>query len=587
MSVYPDDTEFMDDNDLFNEEDLDVGVSKEELYEDGSEPEESGEEVVDSAKTSEKPSNVGGLEVPEYIEDEASLARTYTMELGDDFQIEDDDEEDSAISSEERLRYFADKIIACLLGDGEVARYSRDKLLSTTNPRLFRDENHVLFSIYYNYRSKLRLINIDEEFIRLYLTRNQAMLKKARAFIDINAYGEVDGSPELGYIAGVCKHFRRLCGFEDSSIQEFETNFEKYLIEFKVLEASKIYRQADQILTDGLKIGNREYIGFDDSNNFVKKRLAEVEGLVDFSMGTGYVKMSELLMDEKEDGKKPYLIGDFGRLAPLNKAYGGIYTGMFYQIIAPPKGGKTKLCARLCHNISVVAGNNVSVWAQEGGKDAWAAQMRAIHFDYTYNTGAEDIRDRKFGITQDVILKGKYPNDTLRELEMSSKIDLATNPQYGSVDFIDRPFVVETFIDDIATSVKENNSKIVIIDYLQLIGSSTGIPERERVAEAYKNLLIYCKDNNVAVLTPGQYKQSALDSMLSKSDVNNVDMRSAGGSTAEVERTPDIIFALWASAEDLQNHSMKIISVPSRMSVMFPTVNVAVDLGVCQFIAKE
>lgn len=570
MSEYPyNDEEYVEDEDLYSEDKLGVGTTK--------------EEVESTVKTVEK------LEIPDDIEDEESLAKSFTLEVDDGFEIVDDDEDDvsDTVAPEERLRYFADKIMSCLVGEKPITQYARDKLLSITNPRLFRDENHILFTVLYNYRSRLRVIKIDEEFIRLYLTRNRNVLKKSRAFIDINAYGEVDGSEELGYIAGVCKHFRRLCGFEDLTIEDFETCFDKYLIEFKAIEALKVYHQAEQILNDGLRIGNREYIGFEDSNSFTKKRMAEIEGLVDFSMGAGFVKMSEVLMGEKEDGKKPYKIGDFGRLEPLNKAYGGIYTGMFYQIIAPPKGGKTKLCARLCHNISVVAGNNVTVWAQEGGKDAWAAQMRAIHFDYTYNTGVEDIRQRKYGVTQDVILKDKFPSDTLRELEASSKIDLATNEEYGSVDFIDRPFVIETFIEDIDTSVKENNSKIVIIDYLQLIGSTTNMPERERVAESYKKLLNYCKDNNVAVLTPGQYKQEALNAMLSKSDVSGADMRTAGGGSSEVERTPDVIFALWASATDIQNNKMTILAVPSRMSVMYPPVDVLVDLGTCQFISRE
>ena len=202
--------------------------------------------------------------------------------------------------------------------------------------------------------------------------------------------------------------------------------------------------------------------------------------------------MSEVILDEKPDNKKPILIGDFGRLQKLNDAYKGIYTGLFYSFIAPPKSGKSKLAARLCHNVSVVAGNNVTVWAQEGGTELWTAQMRAIHFDYLYNTDVA-LTERKFGVTQEVIVHDDFRTDELRQLEMSSKLDLASNQDYGSVDYIDRPFNVETFIEDIDTSVKENNSKLVIIDYLQLIGSSAGMNERERIAEAYKKLLNYCK----------------------------------------------------------------------------------------------
>lgn len=507
------------------------------------------------------------------------------VDIGD-IELEDSDDESDIVSSEEKLRLFSDQIIASCIEGKSIQKYAIDKLMSITNPQLFRDENYILFSIFYFYRSKLRYIKIDGEFIKLFLNRNRGLLTRSKGYIDINAYGEVDGSTELGYIAGVIKHFNRLKTLPDITIEDFETYFEKYLIEFKAIEAGKVFRQAQLILTDGLKIGRRQYFGFEDSQSFCKKKLAEIEGLVDQNMGSGFIKMSEVLMDEKPDNKKPILIGDFGRIKPLNDAYGGIYTGMFYSFIAPPKSGKSKLSARLCYNTAILAGNNVTVWAQEGGHEAWSAQMRAIHFDYVYNTGT-DLVDRKFGVTQEVIMHDSFKTDELRQLELSSKLDLASNQDYGSIDYIDRPFNVETFIEDIDTSVKENNSKLVVIDYLQLIGSSTGMTERERIAEAYKKLLTYCKKNNVAVMSPAQFKQESFDDMIKKSSVDGADLRTAAGGSSEVLRTPDVLFALWASVDDIRNNSMKIISLPSRMNAAFPNINLRIDLATCQFISID
>lgn len=513
------------------------------------------------------------------------------VDLGDlSLEVDDDDssssEQEDIISSEERLRLFSDQILASCVGGKEIQKYALDKLMSVTNPRLFRDENYVLFSILYAFRSKLRYINIDAEFIKLFLNRNRKIITGAREYIDIGAYGEIDGSLELGYIAGVIKHFNRLCVLPDITVEDFETYFEKYLIEFKAIEANKAYRQSQMILTEGLKIGRKSYFGFEDSQSYCKRRLAEIEGLVDMNVGSGFVRMSEVIMDEKPDGKKPVKIGDFGALEPLNKAYGGIYTGMFYSYIAPPKSGKTKLAARLCHNVAVVAGNNVTVWAQEGGHEAWTAQMRAIHFDYIYNTDV-GVSDIKYGVTQETIIRDNFKSDELRQLELSSKLDLASNQNYGTIDYIDRPFNVETFLEDIDTSIKENNSQLVIIDYLQLIGSASGKNERERIAEAYKVLLTYCKKNNVAVISPAQYKQESFNDLIKRSSVDGADLRTAAGGSSEVLRTPDVLFALWATVDDIRNSSMKIISMPCRMNAAFPNVDVAIDLGTCSFIAID
>lgn len=554
--------------------------------------------------------NSGNEDVDELSEseteiDESALAKSYTMssdligeiEIGDDeelspksysisgsIEIEDDESDDDIYSSEERLRLFSDGILSACVGNKEIREYAIQRLLSIAKPELFRDENYIIYSVLYAYRTKLRKISIDEEFLKLFLNRNRNLITKSKGYIDIGAYGDIDGSVELGYIGGVIKHFIRLCGMEEISVSDFELNLEKYLIEFKTVEADKIYNRAKMILMEGLNVGRKTYFGFEDSYNYIKTKMAELEGLIETNQGTGFVTMNEVLREVKAEDKKPIKIGDFDRITALNDVYGGIYTSMFYQVLAPPKAGKTKFCARICHTVTVKYGVNVTVWAQEGGLDAWTAQMRAIHFDYTYNTG-KDITEKKYGVTQEVIMHDNFPNSELKELELSSKQDLDSNLNYGIVHYVDRPFVVETFLDDLDTSVKENNSKLVIIDYLQLIGSARGLNERERVSQAYRDALVYCKNNNIAILSPGQFKQEVINDLLSKGDTNGSDMRTAGGTSSEVFRTPDVIITLWASTQDLANNTMKILSTPARMSKAFPEIDCVTDLGVCQFIS--
>ena len=91
----------------------------------------------------------------------------------------------------------------------------------------------------------------------------------------------------------------------------------------------------------------------------------------------------------------------------------------------------------------------------------------------------------------------------------------------------------------------------------------------------------------IALLTPGQFKQEVINELLKKGDSTGADTRTSGGTSAEVIRTPDIIFTLWASTQDLQNNTMKILSTPARMSKAFPDINVVHDLAVCQFISVD
>lgn len=520
------------------------------------------------------------------VEDDDEIS----FEGGNEISLEEDrgsSSNDDILTQEEKMRYFADRVISAIVGGKGISSYATGRLISSTNPKLFRDENYVIFSIIYNYRDRIKNITIDSEFVSLYLDNNRKLLEKSKGYIDIHAYGEVDGSETLGYITGVVKHFNRLCGMPSMSNEEFDLSFEKYLISFKAIEAQKVFAQSNQILTEGLKIGSKLLIGFEDSYNYSRRKLAEIEGLVDMNLGTGFTSMRDVLMADKDEGKKPVKIADFDKLEALNEHYGGIYTGNFYQVMAPNKAGKSKFCARVCHTAVVKFGTNVTVWAQEGGNEAWTAQMRAIHFDYTFNEGVA-VTEKKFGVDQDTILHDKFASQELRDLEMTSKIDLASNTEYGNVDYIDRPFNVETFIEEIDSSVKTNHSQIVIVDYLQLIGSENSrVSDRERIATAYKSMLNYCKKNNVAVLTPAQFKQETIDSLASKSDTSDAEMRTGGGGSSEVIRTPDITFAFWASTADIRNNRLKILSMPCRFNKPFPEINCYMDLGTCNFVSLK
>ena len=493
-------------------------------------------------------------------------------------------EDYEVLSPEQRMKGFGDILLASALGSSEVAIKNRHFLFGNARIELFRDENYIIYSLLYNFKD--RNITIDEEFVKLSLMRQQSLIEDASNArkIDINAYGEVDDSVTLGYIGGVMKYFSNLMKDEKVAPDEFQLVFEKYLIEYKAIETAKIYSDSLQIIGDGLKIGRKVLQGFEASRDYVKNNLARIEGVVDQNKGIGFINMAEVILNPKQEAKS-VKISDFGALEELNNHYGGIYTGNLYTVMAPSKSGKSKFCARLAHTAMVNYGVNVSVWAFEGGYEAWTAQMRSIHFDFTYNTGVS-ATDVKIGVTQGAILHDRFPDGSpYKELEATSKLDLASNSAYGSTHFIDRPFRVETFLDEIDASVKANNSQMLIIDYLQLIDSEKSMSERERIATAYPRLLEYCKKSNIAVVSPAQYKQDVVDELQRKKDGEARDMRTAGGGSYEIIKTSDVIFALWASTEDLSNNKMTIMPMPTRFYDAIPEFDIYVDLGYCQFMS--
>ena len=152
---------------------------------------------------------------------------------------------------------------------------------------------------------------------------------------------------------------------------------------------------------------------------------------------------------------------------------------------------------------------------------------------------------------------------------------------------IDRPFTVESIEEEVLTAIQTNNAKLIVIDYLQLIGSSTGIKKNERIGEAYQKMLRICKSMNVALFSPAQFTQEFLKEMANSKDGSAHEVRTAGGESSEIIRTPDYNLALYATAEDLIHHRMTLLSVPSRLSSPFPPIDIYIDLGVCEFCSTS
>ena len=548
-----------------------------------------------AASLENKPLNLGKVkpEELELVEHESKVPQLDLSEFDEDEEsslppssssVSSGGESTPEFTAEERLKEFADQLLAGVLRRDSDAERMRSLLYGSAKPELFREENYILFKILFSYRN--RGVILDEEFLRLFLIRNRSIIEQAKGYITPALYGEIDGDDVAGYISGILKHFNRLLGFPKQTYEEYSTVFEKYLIEFQAVEAEKVYENSIEILTNEKSIKHKVLTGFKDSFDYTKKSIAEIEGLVDSNMGKGFLSLKELLQEAGNE-EKPVLISDWGTIDELNHELKGVYTSTLYTILAPPKAGKSKFCTRMAHN-ALLNGVNISVWAQEGGMVAWAAQLRAIHFDYVYNRDKTSVKDRIYGIDQGTILYDKFLKPQHRDMEAVSKEDLLSNISYGNIDFIDRPFQLETFMDDIDTSVKANNSKLVIIDYMQLLGTQNyRKSKREVLSEAYPILLDYTKKNNIAIVSPAQYSQESVKELDKSSDVLNKELRTSGGESSEIIRSSDIILALWASTEDLRHGEMSILSIPARFNRAFDPFSIYVDLGSCNFISKK
>lgn len=490
-------------------------------------------------------------------------------------------ENNEVLTPQENLSLLSDKLISsCIKGD-DVSVMNRRYLFGQFNVDMFRDENFLIYYVMYRYKDKR--ITLDSEFVEYYYLNNGHLLDKFKSMIDVSAYANEQLDEKISYIGATIKQFVRLSKLPTLSTEEFKLTIEKYRLLMLAIESSKIYTTAELIAMDSYTEGRRKYAGFEDSKAYVKKEFARLDNISTQDSGEGFISLRGRTEEDDSD-RKPVQVSSWG-IEELDNHFNAIYSGDFISILAPPKAGKTKLTTQLVHRTVVEHGNPVVVWAVEGGRIAWEAQIRAKHFDYIYNNNIVDVRMKKVGVDVDTIKKDSFSTPELRQLEQASKLDLYNNPNYGEIVCIDRPFLLETFIDELDTAVQLNNAKLVAIDYLQLIGSNSGKKKNERVGEAYQELLRWAKTRNITIITPAQFTQEFIKEMTKKGTTEGAEVRTGGGESAEIIRTPDINIALWATADDLLNGVMSLLSVPSRNASPFPTIKIGCELGNCNFFS--
>lgn len=488
------------------------------------------------------------------------------------------------ITPEERLQSLSDILIQSIIRNDDLCKENRQFLFGQVSPKVFKDENYIIYSVFNNFKD--RGITPDADFMQMHLLRNSKLIKDSSEYIDMNAYADLDENLYVAYTSAVLKQFNRLLTLDPAPKEEFRLALEKYKQEFCAYEINKAYSQAKMILYDGIQVGRKMYQGYADSVAYIKKKTADIEAVLDHTTGAGFIDSRKMGIED-DDEATPELIGTFDLIKELNEHLGGIFTSIFYNIMAPTKGGKSKFTCRMIHNIVVENGNNASVWAHEGGYKAWWAQLRAIHFEYLYIRNADE-NTKVAPLSQKDILYGNYPSESIKALEEASRLDLFTNPNYGVINMIDRPFKAETFIEEIETSVQLNGSRAVLIDYLQLIGwDSKGKSKPQAIGGAYQDLLAYCKKRNVAAISPSQFTQDFMNEMAKSKDGQNHEVRTAGGESSEIIRTPDINIALYASTEDLIRNEMTIMSVPSRLAEPYPDAKIYCDLCSCVFASMD
>lgn len=474
----------------------------------------------------------------------------------------------------DRLEELAKDILAVAIKD----RKERLKLFNELPPDVFRNEEYLIYKIMSD--RKENDIVPDAEYIKIFL-ENHIQIILDDNNIDKSLYSETDGEIVDEVIASTIEVLEELNEKEVTveDIENIGNNKETFKEIYQLKATDKILENMQIILKDGMKVGKTTLFGFQDANEYYQKEVEKLKAVIENNDKVFY-DLTEISLNK--DNTKPIKIGTFGALEKLNTQFnGGIYTKAMYNVMAPPKSGKSKFCFRLSHNIAVLNGHNVLIWPYEGGIEKAEAELRAIHFvHYWENVNEEKIRSNGY-VSPVEIMYDRYKSEYIKDMELESYNDLKDNPDYGNITIIDESLRIDNYLTILKIGIEEYNPKFIFVDYLQLVGAApTGplarINKNERVGQVYQQTLGLIKQKNVAFISPSQMTQESIKELAKGKEI---DSRTMGGESSEIIRTPDYNVALYGSPEDITENKLQLLSVPSREAEPMPPVDIGINLG--------
>ena len=457
----------------------------------------------------------------------------------------------------------------------------RNRFISEYGDVKFLNENYVLYGVL---RSNNPAMKFTDSFLKVFMQCNRASLLSTND-IDLTGYASDTDDAYSEFCNCVLVKFH---GYQALDITDdaFATALAEYKMSYVAEQTLGLLETGAEIITSGVKVGRRTLAGFDDMNTSIKDGLTSLSHIIHKSKRRGLIQYG-VDSTNVDDGIHEDYVCRFN-IKPLDDVIGGLYTGDMVSILAPTKGGKTRFCVHVIHDAMVTQHCNCLIWPAEPGITGWKSQIRAKHFDYIYNSSVTDAF-KKHTITDKMIRRNALSPE-MKTMEQASWTDLQYNDKYGKFSLIDEDLEPDTFLDIISDAIERTNSKLICIDYLQLLQD----PRKNNsdvISAAYKQLLRLIKSKHVTGIFPAQFKQTAVEELGkfggSGGKGETPDSRTFAGKSYEVIETPDINIGLYATEAQLADGFMWLYSIPSRSSPPFAKIPLNVEFGCCNYVPAE
>ena len=259
----------------------------------------------------------------------------------------------------------------------EIRRQEFIKVFS--DPKVFENEYYV-FAILVKEFPKLM---ISKNFLNSFLIANRASLEKSTN-IDLLRFKVSDDEEPYIEFLNSCKGMHDELQKVKFTNEEFMESLEIYKMNYITEQSISVLEESVQILTEGIKRRGKNVVGYDDMRTNLKNGFKPLDDLTNKRERKGIITYGINDMDDADTERAAVkLISPYG-IKTLDDHVGGIWEGEMISLLAPAKGGKSRMSTFILHN-AVVHGTNILMWSIENGYKGWEALIRARHFDYFDN----------------------------------------------------------------------------------------------------------------------------------------------------------------------------------------------------------
>ena len=463
----------------------------------------------------------------------------------------------------------------------EVFKQALHKFNSTFRENIFNDEYAILYSVLNGMRVKVftpgQLDYVLEHSADDILGSDKIDLQKY-SYLNVGSVS-TDEEKLAAFKLDVKDKYESLSK-QFVTLDEFDSACEIYKMYYKDKAMTELAQNMSMIMADGLheKVGrgrNRLWKGFEDCQEYYTLKIGAIRDLDSKTDTSDCVLDEDWFREElaaEQLGESPILI-DTG-VNEIDEVYGGFIRGNMFEVMGPPKGGKTTFVQYMVERC-LRAGLNVAVWALEGTMEEWTASI--VSLMVRIDTGITVSKRR--------IMKRIYKDDREKQAVIAAKNDLVMNPKRGKLSFIKKACYVETMVDEMDNHWQHRNAfDVIAVDSPILAQSLRGKSKTDTAAEAYtilKHYVSYELADKALALVTCQLKQTVIDE-LRNNPASEIDV-TAGGVTAETIRTPDFVVCLTSTKEERKQGQVRMNDVASRHSESFNNFYMGADLGCSYF----